>query len=227
MIELNLLPDVKMQYVRSRRMKHTIVLICLLASAAAIFVLVVMFLVVNVAQKTHLSNVNKDIDTNTKKLQSITDLDKILTIQNQLNSLPELHDSKPVTSRVFTYVGQIVPAKITIAKLNLDFTLHTISFDGSTDTLNTINTFVDTLKFTTYKIEGGTDTPKAFSNVVLTSFSRSDTGADFTISANFSEAIFESANNVALTVPQQVTTRSETEKPTDLFKTPTNTGSDR
>src|SRR5689334_20407685 len=101
MIQFNLLPDVKLEYLKAQRLKQAVVSIAAIVAGVVLAVLVILFLVVDVFQKQHLKAVNNDIKTYTAKLQSIPDLNKILTVQNQLNSLPALHAQKPVTSRLF------------------------------------------------------------------------------------------------------------------------------
>ena len=222
MVQFNLLPDVKLHYVRARHLQRSIIAIAGLATAAALFVLILMVLVVHVFQKKHLSDVNNDIKKYTTQLKSTPELTKILTIQNQLNSLSALHGQKPVTSRLYGYVGQITPAKVSITKLDVDFDQHTIEIGGTADSLATVNIFVDTLKFTTFSTPEGANTlNNAFSSVVLNSFAKSEKDATYTIKLNFDTAIFDSSKTVVLTVPPgKITTRSETEKPADLFKTP-------
>jgi hypothetical protein len=54
--------------------------------------------------------------------------------------------------------------------------------------------------------------------VVLSDFTRTDKEATYTITLSYNPVIFDSASNVVLTVPKIISTRSETEKPTELFK---------
>ncbi len=220
MVQFNLLPDVKLAYVHARRSKQMVIVVAGLAAAASLFILILLCLVVYGIQKKHLSDVNKDIKASTKQLKDTKDLDKILTIQNQLNSLPALHAQKPVTSRLFGYLAQITPAQVSISSINVDFTAHSMQISGTADNIVTINTFVDTLKFTTYATTGSTQEPKAFSDVVLSSFGiGSPTSSSYAVSFSFNADIFDSSKAVALTVPQgKITTRSEIAKPTDLFK---------
>lgn len=218
MIQFNLLPDVKLEYIHARRVKYLIILGSFLVSAASIFVLVLLFTVVDVVQKKHLTDLNNDVKKYTSQLKNTPNLNKILTVQNQLSNLPTLHDKKPVTTRLFDYIGQFTPAQISISKLDIKYTDSTISINGAADSINTINTFIDTLKFTNYSIGDSTDTAKAFSEVVLATFGRDDKGASYNINLKFDPAIFDSKNDIKLVVPKQITTRSETEKPTDLFQ---------
>lgn len=221
MIQFNLLPDVKQQYIKTNRRKRTVIVVSFLIAASSLAVFVVLFLSVYVFQKNHINNLSNDIKSSTQKLKDIPDLNKVLTIQNQLKELPDLHAEKPVTSRLFGYLNKLTPNQITIGNIKLDYSESTMTLTGSADSLSTVNKFVDTLKFSTY-----TDTlqveqkekKKVFSEVVLTSFSRSDKDATYTISFKFDPLIFDSSHNIEITVPNITSSRSETEKPTELFK---------
>jgi Tfp pilus assembly protein PilN len=213
MIQFNLLPDVKLAYIRAKRRKRIVTVISSSVIASCLTVLVLLFAFVNIAQKQHLSDLSKDINSQVKELQDTQNLDSILTVQNQLMVLDGLHDKKPLASRLFNYLTQVTPAEINITKLDVDFQQSTMKVTGSSKSLNDVNKFADTLKFTNFTI--GTDETKqrAFSNVVLSSFGRTDTAANFAIDFVFDPAIFDNAKDVKLVVPDTITTRSETEKP--------------
>jgi len=221
MIQFNLLPDVKLEYIKAEHQKHTVIVSAVIAGATALSIFVLLFLVVNVLQSKSIKDLTGDIKTNGAKLQSVPDLNKILTVQNQLQSLPALHNAKYVTTRLPQYLKQVTPANVSIAKLDIDFTANTISISGASNSLETINKFVDTLKFTEYTL--GDQKSKAFSSVVLTTFGRDDKGASFQINLKYDPVIFDSSKDIQLTVPKIVTTRSETEKPSDLFQPLSNT----
>lgn len=218
MIQFNLLPDVKQQYIKAKRQKHTVIVVSLLMAASSLFIFTMLFLTVNIFQKAHLRNLDDDIQASTKTLNGVPDLNKVLTIQNQLSSLPGLHDKKPVTSRLFGYMSQITPANVTIGNLSLNYAEETITITGQADSLSTVNKFVDTIKFTSYKIGEEDQQEKPFSEVVLGTFARDETEATYTINFKFKAAIFDSSNDAKLVIPKIISTRSETEKPGDLFK---------
>jgi len=220
MIQFNLLPDVKLEYIKAKQTKRTAVLASIAVCGVTISVLALLFVSVNVLQKKHLSDLNKDIKTYSTQLNNTKDLNKILTIQNQLNSLPGLHDDKVVGSRLFTYITQVTPANATISKFDIDFTANTMTITGTADNLGTINKFADTLKFTKYKTADGKE-GNAFSNVVLTTFSRDSSTASYQLNLQFDPVIFNGAQDVTLTTPKIISTRSETEKPSDLFQSGT------
>ncbi len=121
MIQFNLLPDVKIEFLKTRARKRLIMLISAVASAVCLAVFIVLFLFVRVNQPRHMNDLNKDIKANLSKIQSTQDLDKILTIQNQLNSLPALHDKKVVSSRLIDYLTSLTPNQATISDVNVDF----------------------------------------------------------------------------------------------------------
>jgi hypothetical protein len=244
MIQFNLLPDIKLEYIKTKRTQRLLNLVSIVVAGALLTIAVLLFMVVNVFQKEHLKHINNDIKDKSAQLQKIPDLDKILTIQNQLSSLPGLHDQKPVASRLFAYLSKVTPATVppqvfSIAKVEIDFANHTILINGDADSIKTVNKFVDTLKFTTYSLNGAApkpDTdPKAFSNIVLSSFTRDDKSSSYTVNFNFAPEIFDITKfgqNIydpnqgpVLTVPNIITTRSATEKPespTSPFKTSPN-----
>lgn len=236
MIQFNLLPDVKIEYIKTRRRKRLIIFIAGITSAATFAIFVLLFLFVRVNQTKHISDLDKDINQNVSKIQETKDLDKILTIQNQLDSLPELYDKRTFSSRMADYLKQVTPAQATISDVEVDFEANTMIIKGNSDTLGTVNKFADTLKFTDYVVSGdsilgGDKEGRAFSNVVLKSFDVSvnqDTKRQviaYELSFTFNPVIFalvkNPANNISqpvtLKVPQIISTRSETEKPADLF----------
>lgn len=221
MIQFNLLPDVKLEFIRTRRRKRTIASLSTVVTAGAVGLLVFMFLIANVWQKVTLNSLDKDIKSNSKKLQDTQDVNKILTIQNQLKSLPELHAQKPVASRLFGYLSQMTPSSINISQIHVNFDEHTIQLTGGADKLETVNKFVDTIKFTTFTTNANTTAQKAFSGVALTNYGRDDKSASYVIDVTFDPAIFASSSEgIAVIVPKTITTRSETERPADLFVTP-------
>ncbi|MDB5166062.1 MAG: hypothetical protein JWM37_134 [Candidatus Saccharibacteria bacterium] len=203
MIQFNLLPDVKMQFVKAQRLKHLVTLASVVLSAVALVVLVLAFTTVKVVQKSTLNGLQSEIAENSKKLKDTPNLNKILTVQNQLNTLTDLHDQKVVSSRLFTYIGQVTPTSAKISNLTVDFTANTVTMGGNAPSLDVVNVFTDTLKSTKYK--NGDTTANAFSDVVLASFSRDKDSAHYGLTFSFDPKIFQSSENVSLVIPAGVT----------------------
>jgi len=201
MIQFNLLPDVKLEYVKTQRTKHLLTLVSFCVSAAGIAILLLAFVSVDVVQKKSLHDLSGDITKYSAQLKDVKDLDKILTVQNQLSTLTSLHDQKPVTSRLFTYISQLTPGHASLNQLSVDFVGNTLSIGGTAPTLDTVSTYTDTLKNTNYTLEGEGKLIPAFSKVVLSAFGRDQAGTTFTISCSFDPAIFNVANNITLRVP--------------------------
>jgi uncharacterized membrane protein YciS (DUF1049 family) len=222
MIQLNLLPDVKTNYIKSQRTKRSVLLATFVISGVAIGVVLLLASVVYGAQKLRLSSLNNDVKDKTAQLKKVDNLDKILTIQNQLGALDALHADKPVTSRIFTFLPQITPTNVSISTYSISYEDSTMQFSGTANDLIAVNKFVDTLKFTNYKISGSDESKPAFSSVVLTTFSRNDKNTNYTVSLKFVPDLFSAKNaTVTLEVPKITSTRSETERPTNLFVQPT------
>ncbi len=221
--QLNLLPDVKMDYIKAQRTRRLAISIALLVTAAAV-ALLVLLIGAEGLQKKHLNDLSRDITNDSAKLQAKPQITKILTVQNQLESLTNLHDSKPAASRLFDYLNELTPAQVDITDLKLDFTQQTESITGTADSLSSVNQYVDTLKFTTYSVKGTPGSQPAFSNVVLSSFSLSKQAdnnnhpADYTITLSYDKTIFDITQNVSLSVPSLTTTRLGVAQPLDLFQ---------
>ncbi len=225
MIQFNLLPDVKLAYIRAERQKRIIAVASTVAIIASLVVLAFLVTTVKLIQPKSINDLGKDITTATTKLQSIKDIDKILTVQSQLGALTALHDNKVVADRTANYMYQLTPAAATVSSLMLDYVENSITISGSAPDLMTVNKFVDTLKFTTYRTDESVstaDAPAAFTAVVLSSFAPAgdnDEGATFTITAVFDPAIFSGEySTLQLVVPNLITTRAQVARPTALFQ---------
>lgn len=219
MVQFNLLPDIKIQYLKARRHKHLVLLASTVTIIVSVAAMAVLLSIVFVVQKKSIRDLSGDINVASNELKNTQDLTKMLTVQNQLKALPGLHDAKPVASRLFGYLNQSTPVAASISRLNVDYTLMTMTLSGSADKLETVNTFVDTLKFTTYHtVNAPKEEKAAFSSVVLSAFGRDSKGATYTITFSFDPAIFSESEEVTLTVPNKITTRSQTEQPSALFK---------
>jgi hypothetical protein len=153
-----------------------------------------------------------------------------LTLQNQLGSLTQLHDGKPAASRLFNYLNEITPAKVSLTNLQVDFTQQAITLTGAADSLSSVTQYVNTLKLTTYNTGADSDTLPAFSNIVLSSFGLNGNSIDasqaanYTINLNYDPTIFDITKTIgqdnSLSVPS-VTTRAQLPNATDLFKAKT------
>lgn len=210
MIQFNLLPDVKKEYVKAKRMKRLIISAATLISAGSVAVTVLMFSFVRVGQSSHINALTDDIKNTNKKIQNTPNINSILTVQNQLSLLTELHEKKPETSRVFNYLAYVSPAAVRITAFDLDTLNNRLQLEGTADTIVTINKFVDNLEAVVYAQSGNTaEEKKVFSNV-LTELSGTNDGASFTITMSFESAIFDNKQQVILRLGSQAPTTTQT-----------------
>lgn len=231
MTQFNLLPDIKLEYLKAQRNRRLVITISSLVTAAAVVIVVGLFSY-TVFQKVQINNLSADIKNQGALLAKQANINSILTIQNQIQTLTTLHAQEPAVTRLATYLNQTIPTTADLSSLAVDFNADTMTMSGSADTFVTVNQLVDVLKFATYSVQGVSGTKPAFSNVVLTDFgisnpsissSNSNAGASYTINLSFDPTLFNNTEQVTLSIPTKVTTRSQLDQPLQLFKqTPTN-----
>ncbi len=211
MVQFNLLPDIKKEYIKAKRLKRLIMTLSAVAAGSSILIVFLTFTFVQVGQKRDIDNITKDIQAEVSSLRSVNDLDKILTIQNQLTELPVLHEEKPQTSRLFSILTQVTPADIKIQEVSFDFLEGTMVIAGSASDLASINRYADTLKFARYNTQDENDLVPFTS--VLTTLSRNEESASYEIEVDFDLQLFDNTLDIVMVVPEQVTTRSTLGKP--------------
>jgi len=232
-LQFNLLPDVKQEYLKTKRTKRTVITASVIASSISLFILLFMITNVYVINKQQLSRADDNVKKYSQELQGIKNLDKILTIQNQLTSIQSLHQSKHKMSRVYTYLPQLTPAHVCMTQMSVDFASGTWTFQGNSDSQKSINTFVDTLKFTKYKSNGQSTGLYAFPSVVESQFGIHTSGtnsadsvkcdgvpapAGYQLIVKFDPVLFSNSSRIELDVPQGlVTTRSVLDDPSNIF----------
>ncbi len=223
--QFNLLPDVKQSNVKSQRTRRLITSTATLASVVAASLFIIMLFTVYAVQKKQLSDADKTIAEYSQKLNSTENLNDILTVQNQLSSLVDLHKNKHAASRIFDYMPAVTPSNIKLANIALDLGANTIQIDGSADFQKTVNTFVDTLKFTTYSLGGDGTGQTAFPSVVLSSFGVEEGNATFSLNVSFDPTLFSnstvdssgSPTTPKLNVPKLSTTRVLSNDPNNVL----------
>ena len=225
MIQLNLLPDIKLEYIRAQRTKRFFVLTSIMVAAGAIALVVLLAMFVYGVQRTHSSNLEDDIKDKLAELQQKEDLEKILTVQKQLDTLPQLHKDKPIVSRLFNYFTVIIPNDVSISSSELMFGNTdeevTIELAGLGLDFKTVNIFADSLKNAEFTSENVANPERAFSNVTLDTIDKNDETASFTIFAEINSKIFDAEEEtIKLTVPEIISSPSVTERPGRLFDAP-------
>lgn len=137
MIQINLVPDVKLELIKAQRHRRTVMYVVVLASAIAGAVTVLLALYVFGYQNFDITQKGETIKTNDAKFQSLRDVEKTATITNQFAKINETHNDKPMTSRIFDFLA-VASSKgtdnsISINTINLDTSQHTITVTAQTD----------------------------------------------------------------------------------------------
>lgn len=231
MIELNLLPDVKKDFIKAQRSRNMLITGSILTVMIALGATILFALFVYGGQSFRISQLTSDIKTKEKALKEVKDIDKYLTIQNQLSKIDGLHQDKLIYSRLVDFLGMLNPSapnNIQLNNLKVDGEAGTIVFEGSAPSYEAFNVFKDTLQnadvnFTT----GDEDKPtvskeKLFDPVVVNASALSSQGGkpsvSFTVTTTYSKNVFSAqARQVSVSVPNMETTNSVRQSPQPLF----------
>lgn len=225
MIQLNLLPDIKKEYINAKKTKAMVIGLSIVTTVGAIGLTALFFVYVTFVQQLQINISSDSIKKKSSTLNNIPDLSKFLTIQNQLSALPSLHDQEGSYDRLFSFLQVLNPGKpnnISLSTLVLSSTDKTITFTGSTATFESLNIFTDTLRNAqvSYKLRGSTTTTtnKMFDSVSVQSSALANVAGasvvSFTIITTYSDQVFDATNtDVNAVVPSIETTQSVTQSP--------------
>lgn len=229
MIQLNLLPDLKKEFIQAQKAKAMVITIAIFVTLGAFAVSALLFVYVTFIQQFQVTLASDDIGRKMNELKTIPDVDKYLTVQNQLAKLPDLHNGKGQYSRMFEFLAVLNPSapnNVTLTELRLGTEDKSILFTGTTASFQTLNTFVDTLKNgeASFKPGGQGDkiTEKIFEQVLVQTAdivrNNNTTVVGFTVKTIYKESVFD-VKNTELTakVPNITTTPSVTQSPSQLF----------
>ena len=210
MIEINLLPNVKRELLKTRAMRNRVISISFLVGGASIVAVVVLALVLGsqIAGEAVQNGVIKDRND---KLMAVEDLNKVVTIQNQLTKINEQHSRKKINSRIFdvvTAVNPVVPNNVSFSDIKVNPESKTITLEGSA-----VNGYsaLETLKKTILNTKIQTTDGDKSSEVSLTkeikdgdtSFGENSEGKkvlQFSFSFEYAEELLAPANNGTVSV---------------------------
>lgn len=210
MIEINLLPNVKRELLKTRAMRNRVISISFLMGGASIAAVVVLALILGsqIAAEAIQSGVIKDRND---KLMAVEDLNKVVTIQNQLTKINEQHSGKKINSRIFdvvTAVNPVAPNNVSFSDIKVNPESKTITLEGSA-----VNGYsaLETLKKTILNTKVQTTDGDKSSEVSLTkeikdgdtSFGENSEGKkvlQFSFSFEYAEELLAPANNGTVSV---------------------------
>jgi len=163
MIEINLVPDVKQELIKAQRVRTSVISIAILVGAAAIGIVIVLAIWVFGVQTARGLLVDSTIKDQSQKLSKVPDISNTLTVQNQLEKLPQLHESRHISSRTFRMLAAINPSapnNISFDKASLDSANSTITISAQAENAYpALETFKKTIaatniQFTTNGVAG-------------------------------------------------------------------------
>lgn len=210
MIEINLLPNVKRELLKTRAMRNRVISISFLVGGASIAAVVVLALILGsqIAAEAVQSGVVKDRND---KLMAVEDLNKVVTIQHQLTKINEQHSGKKLNSRIFdvvTAVNPVAPNNVSFSDIKVNPGSKTITLEGSA-----VNGYsaLETLKKTILNTKVQTTDGDKSSEVSLTkeikdgdtSFGENSEGKkvlQFSFSFEYAEELLAPANNGTVSV---------------------------
>lgn len=222
MISLNLLPDVKLEYLQTQRTKAKVISVAVMVTAIAIGLVILVSGWVYGAQTLQKGYLTGEIKKHDKELKELPDINKYLTLQNQLAHITQLHEGKSDFSRLMGYLPQLTPAgtqTVSLTSIELksgDETGNTLVFQGEAKDYTALNTFRDTLMNAklSYLQEDEKQSEKLFETVAVTSSSLESglNGArvvTFTVDTTYNvNAFLASIKKPEVSVPSITTTQS-------------------
>ncbi len=224
MIRLNLIPDVKLEYLRIKRTHKRVMGIATIVTLGAVGLTVLLAVWVYGGQVIHKGYLTTQIQNNEKKLKAVPDINKYLTLQNQLASLTTLHAGKSDYSRLLQYLPILTPAaphdvKFSQIELSTNAELgNKLIFQGETKDYTGLSTFRDTLVNAQLKADDGLN-EKLFESVTVVSSAIAQSAKDGSVVSFRIETIYNpnsfvaSVRNPTVTVPSKITTQSAQASP--------------
>lgn len=133
MIEINLIPDVKQELLSAKRVRAYVVSGAIITGIAAVAIVALMATYLLAVQGLRSSITDNAVVQKSRELSQVKDLSNMLTIQNQLSALGDMHASKNIVSRVFallTAINPPAPNDVKISSAKVDAATATITIQG-------------------------------------------------------------------------------------------------
>ena len=135
MFEVNLVPELKHDAIRALRTRNIILFVCIAASLVSLGIVLIL-LSIKGGQDITMASQDGRIDLLSSKLNAFSDLNEILTIQDQASNLSTISAEKNAISRIF---GLLVVMQdrgqdsVTFSAIDLTTDTFTMSLEGQVD----------------------------------------------------------------------------------------------
>ncbi len=230
MIQINLIPDVKQEFIHAQKMRSAVITFAILICGIAMALLAVLGLVYG-GQAVRETLARNEIDKQYKTLKSIENIDQALTIQNQMSKIATIHGKKTINSRLFdvlTAINPPAPNNVKISNVTLDPATNTLSIEGSAENaFAATETFRKTILNTSVEsiAEGQASTLPLTEEVIIgeTSYGESADGSRvlrFTVQFVYPAGLFDNTLKVSRMISPTTkidVTDSRTRVPDSLF----------
>lgn len=225
MIKLNLLPDVKLEYLHTKRVQAQVISIATIVTLAAIGLVVLLAVWVYGGQTLQKNYLTGEIKKNETELRNVKDIDKYLTIQNQLGNITALHDAKNDFSRLLTFLPTLNPSapnnvRLTNVEVITNEAGNTLALQGEVKDYTALATFRDTLM--NAQLNYGESKERLFESVTVSTSALEQSTAGpqvvvFRIDTIYNpNAFLFSVKNPSVSIPLKTTTQSAQSSP-DVF----------
>lgn len=183
--EINLVPDIKGEMIKTLKLRNLIYFICIVVGAVGLGATAIVALIMG-GQQAALDGKKSTLDGLSQKLNSYSDLDEFLTIKDQVGNISTLTNNKKVLSRTFNILSALIPTgadTITVSELNVNLSgdQPTFSFDAQANAgrepfidYNVLDSFKKSMQYMRYDYGNYVDKNGA----TIPAYCMIETGAD-------------------------------------------------
>lgn len=147
MIQINLLPDIKQELIRAQRTRNYVISLSIIVGLASLGVVVLLGLLVG-GQMVRDSLADSQIDSEYKELSETADITEVLTMQNQLVKISDLHGQRSMNSRIFDVLLAVNPPEpntVTYTSVRTNLNDRTLTIEGTAPDYPAIETLKKTI----------------------------------------------------------------------------------
>lgn len=218
MININLLPNSRLDKIKAAKRQRSISAFTVIAIVIGMAIPVIL-LIIWLGQKGVIVLTQRSIDRQTEELGKVENLDRILTVQNQLNALPVLNQQRLYQSTFLALLPKLLPANVSLTEIGI-VENGTVRVVGAAPSASPIEDFIAIVKRTELFKEN--EFRLAFASVVPNNITPSSEGEStfevvFTIDPVLLQRSFDEGIRIASKVLKEPT---PTAAPATITPTP-------
>lgn len=133
--EINLVPEVKAEMIRSLKTRNLVLFVCIVVSVVSVAVVAVLFSIKS-GQDIAMASQDSKLETLSAKLMGYEELDDLVAIQGQLSALSDIASNKKILSRTFAALGVMLPEgedSVQLSQLRVNLETNTLTMEGQAD----------------------------------------------------------------------------------------------